>query len=359
MTKQNPKISFSTTPVEFGATKPEIKAGDLPSEPARQTRQVVRIPMTVEDEPPVAPGFAETGLMAHNAPGFFATNRRMLSGGAAVLCATLFGFLAVIPLLKSDDAAPIATSELALGTVVVDVELEEAADSATRAASADLTDVRGPANSSLQTSPSAQNMVTVVLAGLKSRDVAGVSESELTPKTIDFFEILPPKTLRVLREDVVAGTYEIEAAKNNGIERLRLSTSNADTTSELVVATLTKAAEEGLVDMVSALRTPVGSIDTDTMIFNIVQRSLLGDQTIESTEAAHEMSRKMFAASDARTTAAGGLRFYTVRSGDSLAYISLQFYGVLDAYARILEANRNTLQSPDKIRVGQRLIIPS
>lgn len=359
MTKQNPKISFSTTPVEFGAPKPEIKAGDSPAEPARHKRQVVHIPMTVEDEPPVAPGFAETGLMAHNAPGFFATNKRMLGGSAVVLGTVVFGFLTAFPLLKSDDTVPIATSELTLGTVVAGVELEDVADSATRAASADLTDVGGPVNSSLQTSPSAQNLVTVVLAGLKSRDVAGVSESELIQTTIESFEVLPPKTLRMLRQDVVAGAYEIEAAKFNGIERLRLSTSNADTASEVMVATLTKAAEGGLVDMVSALRTPAGSIDTDTLIFNIVQSSLLGDQTIESTEAAHEMSRKIFAASDARTTAAGGLRFYTVRSGDSLAYISLQFYGVLEAYARILEANRDTLQSPDKIRVGQRLIIPS
>jgi nucleoid-associated protein YgaU len=71
------------------------------------------------------------------------------------------------------------------------------------------------------------------------------------------------------------------------------------------------------------------------------------------------MSRKAFAASNAGTTVEDGMRVYTVRAGDSLAYISLQFFGVLNAYTRILEANRDTLQSPDKIQVGQRLIIPS
>lgn len=349
MTKQNPKISFSTTPVEFGAAKPEIKSGNLSTEPVRQKRQIVRIPMTAEEEPPVAPGFAETGLMARNDTGFFGANKRMLGVGAVVLGAVVFGLLTVLPLLTSDEVVP---------TVAANTE-QDSGFVATRAASVDLTDVGGTVDSSLQARPNAEDLVTVVLTGLNSRDVAEVSGNDLTQKIGETFEILPPTILRMLREGVVTGAYEIEMAKYDGIERLRLSTANADTTSESLVNTLTKAAEAGRIDLANMLRTPEGHIDTDTMIFNIVQSSLLGDQTIESTVAAQDMSRKIFAASNARTTAVGGLRFYTVRAGDSLAYISLQFYGVLDAYTRILEANRDTLQSPDKIRVGQRLIIPS
>lgn len=49
---------------------------------------------------------------------------------------------------------------------------------------------------------------------------------------------------------------------------------------------------------------------------------------------------------------------YTVKRGDTLSAISLQFYGKANAYMRIFEANRDQLKDPDKIEVGQKLVIP-
>lgn len=49
---------------------------------------------------------------------------------------------------------------------------------------------------------------------------------------------------------------------------------------------------------------------------------------------------------------------YTVQSGDTLSKISRQFYGDSDEYMRIFYANRDKLNDPDKIQVGQQLIIP-
>lgn len=51
-------------------------------------------------------------------------------------------------------------------------------------------------------------------------------------------------------------------------------------------------------------------------------------------------------------------RTYTVRSGDTLSKIAQQFYGNANDYNRIFEANRDKLQNPDKIQVGQQLVIP-
>ncbi len=51
-------------------------------------------------------------------------------------------------------------------------------------------------------------------------------------------------------------------------------------------------------------------------------------------------------------------RTYTVQPGDTLSKISKQFYGSANQYMKIFEANRNQLTDPDKIRVGQQLIIP-
>jgi len=53
-----------------------------------------------------------------------------------------------------------------------------------------------------------------------------------------------------------------------------------------------------------------------------------------------------------------GSRTYTVQAGDSLSKISKQFYGNANEYMKIFEANRDRLDNPDKIRVGQQLSIP-
>lgn len=63
-----------------------------------------------------------------------------------------------------------------------------------------------------------------------------------------------------------------------------------------------------------------------------------------------------------RVQAAGGEQSggesYTVKPGDTLSKISKQFYGDADEYMRIFYANRNQLNDPDKIQVGQQLAIP-
>ena len=49
---------------------------------------------------------------------------------------------------------------------------------------------------------------------------------------------------------------------------------------------------------------------------------------------------------------------YVVKPGDTLSKISRQFYGDADEYMRIFYANRDQLNDPDKIKVGQQLVIP-
>jgi nucleoid-associated protein YgaU len=49
---------------------------------------------------------------------------------------------------------------------------------------------------------------------------------------------------------------------------------------------------------------------------------------------------------------------YTVKSGDTLSKISKQFYGDPNEYMQIFYANRDKLNDPDKIQVGQQLVIP-
>lgn len=66
--------------------------------------------------------------------------------------------------------------------------------------------------------------------------------------------------------------------------------------------------------------------------------------------------------SRAAAAAAGGGQSsgetYTVKGGDTLSKISKQFYGDANEYMRIFYANRGDLKDPDKIQVGQQLVIP-
>lgn len=50
---------------------------------------------------------------------------------------------------------------------------------------------------------------------------------------------------------------------------------------------------------------------------------------------------------------------YTVQKGDSLSKIAKHHYGDANAWKRIFEANRDTLDDPDKIFPGQTLRIPA
>ena len=49
---------------------------------------------------------------------------------------------------------------------------------------------------------------------------------------------------------------------------------------------------------------------------------------------------------------------YTVQPGDTLSKISKEFYGESNQYMKIFYANRDKLKDPDKIQVGQHLVIP-
>jgi LysM domain len=69
-----------------------------------------------------------------------------------------------------------------------------------------------------------------------------------------------------------------------------------------------------------------------------------------------DSSRAMGAAAGGGQAAGG--QTYEVKSGDNLSKISKQFYGDAGEYMRIFYANRDKLNDPDKIQVGQKLVIP-
>lgn len=73
---------------------------------------------------------------------------------------------------------------------------------------------------------------------------------------------------------------------------------------------------------------------------------------IEAPEAAAA------AAAGGGSAAVGAARTYTVQAGDNLSKISKHFYGDPNQYMKIVNANKETLPDPDKIKPGMELNIP-
>jgi nucleoid-associated protein YgaU len=62
---------------------------------------------------------------------------------------------------------------------------------------------------------------------------------------------------------------------------------------------------------------------------------------------------------DIQVSNSGYYARHTVASGESLSKIAKHYYGDMMDYNRIYDANRDQLSDPDKIEVGQSLIIPN
>lgn len=164
--------------------------------------------------------------------------------------------------------------------------------------------------------------------------------------------------MRMLTEGVLAGLYEVTTEEiEGGGTRIAIDARNARTATAEIQQLLDQAALDGDIALPASVSTSDGAVDTSTLLFDLVQRSLEAEGE-EGQAAASELRQQAFAVSQATTEVEGGQRIYTVERGDSLAYIALQFYGSTGAYDRIYQANLDILDSPDRIRAGQRLVIP-
>ncbi len=75
-----------------------------------------------------------------------------------------------------------------------------------------------------------------------------------------------------------------------------------------------------------------------------------------NAEISVDESRTQSVAAGGSSTQGG--KTYTVKAGDTLSKISKQQYGDSDEFMRIYYANRDQINDPDMIKVGQQLTIP-
>lgn len=122
-----------------------------------------------------------------------------------------------------------------------------------------------------------------------------------------------------------------------------------------------EAASAGLVSVPAELVTPEGRVDTSVLLANLVSQARISAGLAEPVNPAEVVVGGERVEVHLVTKAGGQAeqaRFYTVGRGDSLGAIALKFYGDVVYFPKIFEANRGILSSPDKLLVGQRLVIP-
>jgi len=120
--------------------------------------------------------------------------------------------------------------------------------------------------------------------------------------------------------------------------------------SQYVDALLNESSKNGTLVVPAEMVSDTGKVDSASLISSLVQKSEAKSQS-SLPSAKPNISQKAKPKPKANQT-------HVVSSGESLAGIAFRYYGRNSAYQLIFEANRDTLASPDKIKTGQKLIIP-
>jgi nucleoid-associated protein YgaU len=123
-------------------------------------------------------------------------------------------------------------------------------------------------------------------------------------------------------------------------------------------ALVNEAAGRGDITVPKALVTNEGRVDTATILASILSQARIaaGENTRPVIAGGDGVEVRMIQKADGVVAQAS---FYTVSRGDSLGAIAQRFYGNAGRFTSIYDANRTILGSPDHIRIGQRLVIPT
>jgi len=121
-----------------------------------------------------------------------------------------------------------------------------------------------------------------------------------------------------------------------------------------------EAAAAGRISVPQVIVTSDGRVDTAVLLNDLVTQAIVasGGVAADSPAVFAEQADGVEVRVVQRAADSVEARFYTVQPGDSLGAIAVRFFGRVDAYEQIFLANRQILASPDRIRAGQRLVIP-
>lgn len=170
-----------------------------------------------------------------------------------------------------------------------------------------------------------------------------------------------------LVDAAVAGQYTLTTRETaNGATTMGIRFEGREEDQRQLESLLSSAANAGMIAFHDSVRSSDGSFSGDIILYDLIERALINGSPAERRTGEGLKNQVMALLGEEEETAvvttpanASGERVYVVEAGDSLAFISLQFYGNTNNYLRIFQANRGVLSSPEKIQIGQRLVIPA
>jgi nucleoid-associated protein YgaU len=205
------------------------------------------------------------------------------------------------------------------------------------------------------TADSPDSLRNLSLTALGSLNAAPATQPEqpaqLVAQNSGDFRSLTSGVLARLPGSAISGNSPAE-----NLQALVLKALGQGKDSAYIDSLVNQAAFDGDVQIPAGLVTAEGRVDTKTLIASLVGK------TSPQPESDYLSLINTVAASSfvdtAQVVQQPQQQFYTVQPGDSLASISLQYFGTTSKYQQIFEANTDTLFSPDRVRAGQRLVIP-
>lgn len=248
----------------------------------------------------------------------------------------------------------------------------------TRAAPANVSDVADLAQAALSaTAPLTTDPTTGLIDAPRRVDVARPStdDTRLTDMTnnvlaeLGFSGVEPVTTNSQVQHqstsEILAGiegaTGERSVLEESAtLEAIVIAALRAGETDDAIDGIVNAAAAAGNLAVPEILVTSDGRVDTYVLLSNIVTQAeiVAGGSASAVPEATPDNTAGMEVIVVQQATDSVQSRFYTVQRGDSLGTISMRFYGSIEYFADIFEANKGLLSSPDQLRVGQRLVIP-
>lgn len=160
--------------------------------------------------------------------------------------------------------------------------------------------------------------------------------------------------MRELTSSVLAGingsapkATDTEAPSLTALVKQAVSVGQSDAYLE---ALIDEAVDNGQLEVPDAMKNTDGDVDTKTVLASLIAKS--------DGASPSDWVKALQAEANGTNEAPKEDRYYTVVAGDSLAAIAIRYYDSASAYTLIFEANRSSISSPDRIRVGQRLLIP-
>ena len=199
-------------------------------------------------------------------------------------------------------------------------------------------------------------------AGLDEATTAILSDLSVLPAAAQSAD---PSGLREMSSSALTALRALRGQPEVAVPTLETLVSKAlreGQTDAYINTLVNEAAGKGEISVPSALITSDGRVDTAVLLSNLVTKAQVAAGTLAETRpqdvvaggAGVEVRMVQKAIGSAESH-----QFYTVLAGDSLGSIALKFYGNVSYYPAIFNANRALLSSPDKLKVGQRLVVPS